>query len=104
MSGDMRFVGLFQIIYGALMCLGIVYAVVGIPMIIAGLRLREAGDAYDALSQGDAAALQRAYTGQASFFRILKIMTIIGLVILGIGIIAVIGIIIIGGVGSLVNR
>ena len=38
MSGDMGFYGIFTIIVGAFSCLGIISAVVGIPMIIAGLR------------------------------------------------------------------
>ncbi|MBE2190290.1 MAG: DUF5362 domain-containing protein [Candidatus Kapabacteria bacterium] len=44
MNTDMRFVGIFSIIYGALTCIGIVTAIIGIPYIIMGIRLRESAD------------------------------------------------------------
>lgn len=46
MTGDMRFVGLFTIIGGAFACLGIITAIIGVPVIISGLRLHEAADSF----------------------------------------------------------
>ena len=40
MTSDMRFVGLFTIIYGVLTCLTIIGALIGVPTIIIGLRIR----------------------------------------------------------------
>ena len=39
MTGDMQFVGIFYIIIGALQCLSIIGAIVGIPLIICGLQI-----------------------------------------------------------------
>ena len=44
MTSDMRFVGLFTIIYGAINCLSIIGAVIGVTMIFIGIRMREAAD------------------------------------------------------------
>lgn len=90
MPGDMGFVGTFSIIYGGFVCLSIIGALIGIPLIIAGLRLKDAADAYAAMPSGDPNALQRAFTGQASYFRILKILMIIALVLIACEILLVI--------------
>ena len=104
MAGDMKFVGLFMIIIGALDCLSIVGALVGIPLIFAGLRAREAGDAYLAYAQGDYSALGRAFIGQASHFKIIKILVIIGLVLFCLYIIAVIAIMATVGLSGILNH
>ena len=101
MSGDMKFVGMFQIIYGALCCLTIIGALIGVPAIIAGLRLRESGEAYAAYSGGDGSALGRAFTGQASFFKIIKILMIIALVLIVLDIVLMIAM---GGLAVFMNR
>ncbi len=83
MSGDMRFVGIFYIILGALYCLTIVGALVGIPFIICGLRLRESADSFSSfLVGGDASSLDRALERQSSFFFIQKVLMIIALVMI----------------------
>ncbi len=85
MTGDMRFVGVFSIIYGALTCLGIITAVVGVPLIIAGLRLREAADSFTAyLATNDGVALQQGFERQAKYFFIQKVFLIIALVLVGL--------------------
>jgi len=82
MSGDMRFVGIFYIIMGALNCLSIIGAIIGIPYIICGLRLRESADAYNSyLGSNDVNLLERAFERQGSFFFIQKVLMIIGIVI-----------------------
>ncbi|MBN1301493.1 MAG: DUF5362 domain-containing protein [Melioribacteraceae bacterium] len=83
MVSDMKFVGLFTIIYGALSCLSIIGAVIGIPLIIAGLRLREAAEEYTIFqSISDNNALKRAFEKQQKYFNILKILIIVGLALL----------------------
>ena len=73
MAGDMRIVGLFNIVFGALTCLGIITAVLGVPMLLSGLRLREGADAFDRYRVGgDAGSMQAAMKGQAEFFRFQK--------------------------------
>ncbi len=91
MSGDMRFVGIFYIIMGALNCLSIVGAIIGIPYIICGLRLRESADAYSSyLASNDSNLLERAFERQGSFFFIQKVLLIIGIVISALAIIFII--------------
>lgn len=83
MSRHMKFVGLFAIIYGALMCLTIIGAILGIPYIISGLRLRESADSYLAYVEfNDTRQLMTAFEKQSSFFFIMKVFIIIGLVFL----------------------
>jgi Family of unknown function (DUF5362) len=91
MSGDMRFVGIFYIITGALNCLSIVGAIIGIPYIICGLRLREAADAFNSyLGSNDMSLLERAFERQGSFFFIQKVLLIIGIIIAVLAIILLI--------------
>lgn len=83
MSGDMRFVGIISIIYGALSSLTIIGAVFGIPMIFAGLRLREAADFFTNFSKNsDPILLQNAFERQSRFFNIIKVLIIISLIFL----------------------
>ncbi len=80
-SNDMKFVGLFHIIYGALCCLTIIGALIGIPLIIAGLKLREAGDSFLYFrDSNDASLLERGFEQQGKFFSIQKILIIVGLI------------------------
>jgi hypothetical protein len=46
MTANMRFVSVFYIIVGVLYSLTIIGAIVGIPLIISGLRLKESADAF----------------------------------------------------------
>lgn len=87
MTSDMKFVGIFTIIYGAISCLSIIGALFGIPVIIAGLRLREAADEYELFKNtSDNHALRRAFEKQQKYFGLLKILIIIGLVLSILGI------------------
>jgi hypothetical protein len=91
MSGDMRFVGIFYIIVGAIYCLTIVGAIVGIPLIISGLRIRESADSYSAyMSSQDSVMLERAFEKQGSFFFIQKVLMIIMLVFIALYIVFII--------------
>lgn len=91
MTSDMRFVGLFTIIYGALNCLSIIGAVIGIPMIFIGIRMREAADHFDMFKDSnDAKALRRGFESQSRFLNIQKILIIIGIVLFVISILIMI--------------
>lgn len=81
MISDMRFVGMFTIIYGVITCLTIIGALIGVPTIIIGLRMREAADQFLLYkATNNAAALRQGFELQGKFFRIIKILIIIGLV------------------------
>jgi len=47
MSGDMKFIGILTIIGGALTCLSIIGAAIGIPYIFAGIRLKDAASTFE---------------------------------------------------------
>ncbi len=80
MAGDMNFVGIFYIIIGAIECLTIIGAIVGIPLIICGLRLRESADSFKGyLVSGDSFMLERALERESRFFFIQKVFLIISI-------------------------
>ncbi|NWF89058.1 MAG: hypothetical protein HXY50_06295 [Ignavibacteriaceae bacterium] len=91
LSSDMRFVGLFFIIIGVLYSLTIIGAIMGIPLIISGLRLRESSDSFTSyMVSGDNNMLERALERQSRFFFIQKIFIIITLVLMVLYVIAII--------------
>ncbi len=91
MTGDMQFVGIFYIIIGALQCLSIFGAIIGIPVIICGLRLRESADSFKGyLATGDSLMLENAMERQGRFFFIQKVLIIIYLIIFALTIVALI--------------
>lgn len=82
MTGDMRFVGIFTIIMGALNCLSIFGAIIGIPMIFVGIRMREAADHFDIFrNTNDVKALRMGFEQQGKLMNILKIIVIIEIVL-----------------------
>lgn len=82
MTGDMNFVGIFYIITGALYCISIIGAVVGIPIIISGLRVRESANHFqNYLATNDPLALEQAIERQSRFFFIQKVLMIITIIL-----------------------
>jgi hypothetical protein len=80
MTGDMKFYGIFNIIYGALTCLTIIGAIIGVPMIFAGMRLNEAADLFRVyINSGDFQSLSNAMERQGRFFFINKVIIFVGL-------------------------
>jgi len=95
LNSDMRFVGMFYIIIGALYSITIIGAIMGIPLIISGLRLRESSDSFSSyLLSADNNMLERALERQERFFFIQKIFIIISLVVMVLYVIAIIALII----------
>ena len=91
MTSDMRFVGLFTIIYGAINCLSIIGAIIGIPLIFIGIRMREAAEHFDVFrDSNDAKALRRGFESQVKFLNIQKILIIIAIVLFVLSIILMI--------------
>lgn len=94
MAGDMNFVGIFYIIIGAIECLTIIGAIIGIPLVICGLRLRESSDSFKGyLASGESFMLERALERESRFFFIQKVLLIIGIALF---ILYIIGIIVFG--------
>jgi hypothetical protein len=96
MVGDMNFVGIFYIITGALYCLTIIGAIVGIPIIISGLRVREAANQFQIyLTTNDAFSLEQAIERQSKFFFIQKVLMIITMILF---IVYIVGLIVFFGI------
>jgi hypothetical protein len=91
MTRDMNFLGMFIIIIGALYSLTIIGALIGIPLIISGLRLRESANSFSSYgATSDAFALEQALEKQGRFFFIQKVLAIVGIVLMILYIICII--------------
>ena len=103
MTSDMKFVGMFTIVYGVLTSLSIVGAVIGVPLIFAGLRIREAADEFNAFRlTNDNNSLRKGFELQGKYFYIQKIIIIVGLVLTALYVIGIVifGVAMIGSVNS----
>jgi hypothetical protein len=88
MASDMNFMAIYSIVMGALTCLSIIGAAIGIPQIFAGLRLRESSEAFKSyLTTNNPAALQFAFERQQRYFFITKVLAIVGIILAVLGII-----------------
>ena len=77
MTSDMKFLGMFYIIYGVFASLSIIGAIIGIPLLISGLRLREDADELNSFrGTNDTSYLRSGFELQGKFFRIQKIYSI----------------------------
>lgn len=82
LAKDMKFVSLFIIIYGAINTLSIVGALIGVPIIFAGLKLRDASIAINNyLLSNQQYDLDSAVAKQARAFWILKILIIVSIIV-----------------------
>ena len=80
MSGDMTLLGVVEIIAGALYCLTIIGAAIGVPMILAGLRLKNSAGEFTAYTLGaESAHLHGALEHLGRHFRIHKILFFVGI-------------------------
>ncbi|MDZ7714961.1 MAG: DUF5362 family protein [Balneolaceae bacterium] len=81
MAADMKFYAIFYIIYGGLSCLTIIGAIIGVPMIIYNLKLKDAAEQYrDFAKSKDFFMLNKAFENQRKFFFFNKILIIISIV------------------------
>lgn len=80
MSKDMKFIGIITILSGALSCLTIIGAIIGIPNIIMGIRLKDSADHFQRYSElTNPADLEFAIFKQQSYFFIYKVLALIGI-------------------------
>ena len=100
MTKDMKFVGIFTIIYGVLNCLTIIGAIIGVPVIFIGMRIRESADQFSIFrATNNASAMRAGFELQGKYFRIIKILIIVYLILIAVSIIVAIAL-----VGYLMNR
>ncbi len=89
----MRFIGVYSIVIGAIYCVGIITAIIGIPVIIMGVRLREAADGFQRFALSNAFEdLSRAVEKQTRSLFITYVLLIIGLVFMVIYFLVLIGV------------
>lgn len=97
MAGHMKFIGWFGIIGGGLYSLTIIGAIIGIPYLFAGLRLKEAAEFFESYAQSDdRGLLLAALEKQERSFFIVKVILIVSLVLAAIYIVVVVALVIIG--------
>ena len=95
MVKNMKFVAIWTIVIGAINCLSCIGAVIGIPVIFAGIRLKESAESFLNFATSklnDRMALDIALEKQSRFFYIYKILIIVGIILF---ILYIIGIIIV---------
>jgi hypothetical protein len=81
MITDMRFVGIFTIIYGVITSLTILGALIGIPLIFSGMRLRDAAMEYERyLMSNDINAIFSGFERQQRSFFIQKVIIIVSII------------------------
>ena len=83
LSGWMKFIGIYTIISGALTCLGIITAAIGVPLILAGIALTKGSKSIKNYKQYNSPyILNEVFSSMNKYFKIQGILTIIGIVIL----------------------
>jgi Family of unknown function (DUF5362) len=98
---DMRFIGWVSLICGILTCISIVGLPLGIPMIIAANRFIEGVNRFETYRvEGNASELRAGFDDLGRSFRILKILTVIYIVLMGLYFFALF---FLGGLGLLVE-
>lgn len=107
MARNMKFVGIFSIISGIVNCLTCIGAIFGIPIIFAGIRIREAADTFVQMANSrnyDNYRLQQAFEKTSRFFFIHKIIIIISLIFVLLYIVGIIFFFLLGGLASLSKK
>lgn len=88
LAKDMEFSSIFLIVAGAITCLGIITAIIGVPYIIMGLRGRDAAkELRYYLAENNKRAIGLSFKNLGSLFRNMKILIIIQLVFIALYII-----------------
>lgn len=97
LNGWTKFVGISYIVYGSLMCVGILTAAIGIPIIFAGLRILRAYEDMKRFSESNSYYnLANAVDNLNGSFKITGILIVIGLSFMALYIIAIIAIMFFG--------
>jgi hypothetical protein len=104
LSGWMKFFGILTIISGALTCIGIITAAMGIPVIFAGISLVKGSQSLKAFKQYNSPyLLNEIFTYLNKYFKIQGILAIIGIALLIIYIIVLIFIVVLSFNGYIDN-
>ncbi len=81
LSGWMKFMGIYTIIAGAISCIGIITAAIGVPMIFAGIALNKGSDSIKTYKHyNNPHHLNEVFTSLNKYFKIQGIIAIVGIV------------------------
>lgn len=82
LSGWMKFMGIYTIVIGALSCLGILTAAIGVPLIFAGIALNKGSANLKSYKQyQNPYVLNELFTSLNKYFKIQGILTIVTIVL-----------------------
>ncbi len=82
LSGWMKFIGIYTIVVGALTCIGIITAAIGVPMIFSGIALTNASKTLRNYKEfNNQFTLNDFFTFLNKYFKIQGIFVIIGIVL-----------------------
>jgi hypothetical protein len=91
LNGWVKFVAVLTIIYGVFVSFMIITAIIGVPVIIAGIRLIEAGDELEKMKAlNDTGRITAAIGKINSHFMIIGIMYLVGMIVYALVIIGLI--------------
>lgn len=82
LSGWMKFIGIYTIVIGAITCIGIITAALGVPMIFAGIALTKGSSSIKLYKEYSSPfILNELFTSLNKYFKIQGILAIVGIVI-----------------------
>lgn len=80
LSGWMKFMGIYTIIVGAISCIGIITAALGVPLIFAGIALNKGSDNIKTYKlSSNPHVLNEVFTSLNKYFKIQGIITIVSI-------------------------
>lgn len=82
LSGWMKFIGIFIIIIGSVLCLGVITAAIGVPLIFSGIALIKGSKSIKTYKHYNSPyILNEVFTSINKYFKIQGILIIIGIIL-----------------------
>lgn len=82
LSGWMKFIGIYTIVMGALTCIGIITAAIGVPLILAGIALTNGSKSIKTYKEyTNPYILNEVFTSMNKYFKIQGILAIVCIVL-----------------------
>ena len=91
LSGWMKFIGIYTIVIGAITCIGIITAAIGVPLIFAGIALTQGSKSIKTYKNYNSPfVLNEVFISFHKYFKIQGILTIISIILSIIYLVAVV--------------
>jgi len=82
LSGWMKFIGIYTIVTGAITCIGIITAAIGVPLIFAGIALTKGSKSIKSYKEYNSPyILADLFTSMNKYFKIQGILALVGIVL-----------------------